>query len=143
MLRQLEQDAPQVMTSQTKDGPPVAPTRRQLLYYSIRNGVPFVGFGFLDNSIMIIAGEYIDENLGVSLGISTMAAAGIGNWISDIAGLGAGGLVEASAAKLGLPDPKITWEQSEMTSARIAKSVGNMIGITIGCFLGLTPLLFY
>ena len=33
-------------------------------------------------------GEYIDSTLGIVLGISTMAAAGIGNMISDLAGLG-------------------------------------------------------
>ena len=33
-------------------------------------------------------GEYIDTSIGVTLGISTMAAAGIGNMISDLAGLG-------------------------------------------------------
>lgn len=118
-------------------------TRQQLYYHSIRNGVPFIGFGFLDNAIMIIAGEYIDTTLGVTLGISTMAAAGIGNWVSDIAGLGIGGWIEASANKLRIPDPKLSWEQSETRNARIAKSTGTMVGITIGCFLGLTPLLFY
>ena len=34
---------------------------RQLAYH---NSLPFVGFGFLDNFIMIIAGEYIDLTLG-------------------------------------------------------------------------------
>ena len=33
-------------------------------------------------------GEYIDWTLGLTLGISTMAAAGLGNMISDLAGLG-------------------------------------------------------
>ena len=40
--------------------------------------IPFVGFGFLDNALMIIAGDYIDTTIGVALGISTMAAAGFG-----------------------------------------------------------------
>ena len=34
---------------------------RQLAYH---NSLPFVGFGFLDNFIMIMAGEYIDLTLG-------------------------------------------------------------------------------
>jgi len=119
------------------------PTRQQLWYHSIRNGVPFIGFGFLDNAIMIIAGEYIDTTLGVSLGITTMAAAGIGNWVSDLAGLGVGGFIEAFATKLRIPDPKLSWEQQELTQSRMAKTSGTMVGITIGCFLGLTPLLFY
>lgn len=39
---------------------------RQLAYH---NSLPFVGFGFLDNFIMIIAGEYIDLTLGKCLTI--------------------------------------------------------------------------
>lgn len=39
----------------------------------------------MDNAILIIAGEAIDENLGVILGISTMCAAAVGNIISDVA----------------------------------------------------------
>ena len=38
----------------------------------------YSGFGFLDNLIMIMAGEYIDLTLGATLGISTMAAAALG-----------------------------------------------------------------
>lgn len=33
-------------------------------------------------------GEYIDITIGVTLGISTMAAAAFGNLISDLSGLG-------------------------------------------------------
>ena len=33
-------------------------------------------------------GEYIDMTIGVILGISTMAAAALGNLVSDLAGLG-------------------------------------------------------
>ena len=39
-------------------------------------------------TIYFAQGEYIDTTIGVTLGISTMAAAGIGNMISDLAGLG-------------------------------------------------------
>lgn len=78
---------------------------------SLQVGLPFIGFGFVDNFIMILAGDYIDLTLGVSLGISSMAAAGIGNTISDIAGLGLGNLVEDLCARLGLPVPALTTEQ--------------------------------
>jgi hypothetical protein len=43
-----------------------------------------LGFGFLDNFIMIVAGEYIDLTLGVTLGISTMAAAALGKSVSAV-----------------------------------------------------------
>ena len=38
----------------------------QLRFFSI----PFLGFGFLDNTIMLCAGEYIDLSLGSVLGES-------------------------------------------------------------------------
>lgn len=76
------------------------------------NSIPFIGFGFLDNMIMIIAGEYIDMTLGklfqiklkhlfagITLGISTMAAAALGNLISDIFGVGLAHYVEVFVAK--------------------------------------------
>ncbi len=34
--------------------------------------VPMVGFGFLDNSIMIVSGDIIEESFGRMLMISTM-----------------------------------------------------------------------
>ena len=41
--------------------------------------------------------------VGVAIGISTLAAAGLGNTISDVAGVGLGGVVESMATKMGLP----------------------------------------
>lgn len=43
-------------------GPPSSKDLRQLAYH---NSLPFVGFGFLDNFVMILAGEYIDLTLGI------------------------------------------------------------------------------
>lgn len=90
---------------------PVTVSAQDLKYVALQFGLPFVGFGFVDNAIMILAGDYIDLTLGVSLGISSMAAAGIGNTISDIAGLGLGNVVEDMCARLGLPNPSLTQEQ--------------------------------
>jgi hypothetical protein len=42
----------------------------------IINALPFIGFGFLDNFTMIIAGDYIEHSIGIVMTISTMAAAG-------------------------------------------------------------------
>ncbi|XP_061144472.1 transmembrane protein 65-like isoform X2 [Syngnathus typhle] len=64
------------------------PTAAQLRYVLLHNALPFVGFGFLDNCIMIVAGTQIELSIGVILGISTMAAAALGNLVSDLAGLG-------------------------------------------------------
>ncbi|XP_045069668.1 transmembrane protein 65-like, partial [Coregonus clupeaformis] len=49
------------------------PTSAQLRYVILHNAIPFVGFGFLDNAIMIVAGTHIELSIGVILGISTMA----------------------------------------------------------------------
>lgn len=64
------------------------PTNSELWRLAIQQGLPFVGFGFLDNFIMIVAGESIETFLGASLVISTMAAAALGNTLSDVFGIG-------------------------------------------------------
>jgi len=66
------------------------PTRRQLWQLFLLSAVPFVGFGFADNFIMIVAGDAIDNSIGLRLGLSTLAAAGLGNLISDVCGIGLG-----------------------------------------------------
>jgi hypothetical protein len=69
---------------------------------------PFIGFGFLDNFIMIIAGESIEANLGVTFHLSVMACAALGNTISDAAGVGLAGYVEVLCIRMGLPIPNLT-----------------------------------
>jgi hypothetical protein len=64
------------------------PSTSDLYKVAIQQGLPFVGFGFLDNFIMIVAGESIETFLGASLVISTMAAAALGNTLSDVFGIG-------------------------------------------------------
>ncbi|CAI5732912.1 unnamed protein product [Hyaloperonospora brassicae] len=118
------------------------PTIQELKMVALQVGLPFIGFGFVDNFIMILAGDYIDLTLGVSFGISSMAAAGIGNTISDIAGLGLGNVVEDLCARLGLPVAALTTEQTMLKRTRMAKVVGSSVGVTIGCLLGMVPLLF-
>lgn len=46
--------------------------------------------------------------VGIAMGISTMAAAALGNTISDVAGVGLGGFIESMATKLGLPQVKLS-----------------------------------
>ena len=38
--------------------------------------------------IMIVCGDFIDAQFGVMFGLTTMASAGLGNWLSDTIGLG-------------------------------------------------------
>ncbi|XP_063042271.1 transmembrane protein 65-like [Engraulis encrasicolus] len=119
------------------------PTNAQLRYVLFHNALPFVGFGFLDNAIMIVAGTQIELSIGVILGISTMAAAGLGNLVSDLAGLGLAGYVEALACRLGMQVPDLNPKQADMWQTRLSIHSGKAIGVAIGCILGMFPLLFF
>lgn len=74
------------------------PTFRQYYAVFVCQTVPFIGFGIMDNGIMIIAGDQIDMTLGAALGLSTMAAAGLGNLVSDIVGVSFSGLSASSSS---------------------------------------------
>ena len=119
----------------------VPPTANELYHLALHQSLPFIGFGFLDNLIMIMAGEYIDHTIGLTLGISTMAAAALGNTISDVFGIGSAWYVEHFCSKLGVRPPSLTLEQLEMSSSRMAANLGRALGVMIGCLIGMTPLL--
>lgn len=82
------------------------------------NAVPFLGFGFLDNFIMICAGDSIDHLFGTVFCFSTMAAAGFGNTISDVIGIGSAHYIERGCEIMGLRPPKLSTIQMEMKSSR-------------------------
>ncbi|KAE8599612.1 hypothetical protein XENTR_v10017257 [Xenopus tropicalis] len=119
------------------------PSSGQLKHVFFHNALPFIGFGFLDNAIMIAAGTQIELSIGVILGISTMAAAALGNLVSDLAGLGLAGYVEALSSRLGLAIPDLTPKQADMWQTRLSAHLGKAIGVSIGCILGMFPLLFF
>ncbi|CAH0604477.1 unnamed protein product [Chrysodeixis includens] len=118
------------------------PTKRELLHLSLANSIPFIGFGFLDNFIMIIAGDRIESSMSAYITLSTMAAAALGNTFSDVIGIGSSYYVERAASWVGLGAPKLAPLQLDMTISRRFANFGRVIGITIGCFLGMIPLLF-
>ncbi|XP_008217680.1 transmembrane protein 65 isoform X4 [Nasonia vitripennis] len=117
------------------------PTTRELMRVSVANAIPFVGFGFLDNAIMIIAGDSIEATMGVFISLSTMTAAAFGNTISDILGIGSAFYVELLAQKIGFEPPKLTPIQLDLPKSRRAANFGRVFGVTIGCLLGMLPLL--
>ena len=55
-------------------------------------------FGFMDNLIMIQAGGYIDATFGAALGLATLAAAAMGQVVSDVSGVIFGSTVERAHA---------------------------------------------
>jgi hypothetical protein len=103
--------------------------------------VPMVGFGFMDNTVMIHAGHAIDLTMGVTFGLSTLAAAACGQVCSDVAGVTFGGVIEAAARRLGLPSPNFSSAQSNLPQVKRTGVLGAVFGVSVGCSLGLCNLL--
>ena len=74
------------------------PTKAQLWLHVLNAAIPFVAFGFMDNLVMILAGDAIDGMLGVKFGLPTLYAAALGQVISDFTGVTFGGVVENMAS---------------------------------------------
>ncbi|KAM4550281.1 transmembrane protein 65 [Fundulus diaphanus] len=140
LLKELQIFESKAIAQETLETSPL--TAAQIRYVLFHNAIPFIGFGFLDNAIMIAAGTQIELSIGVTLGISTMAAAALGNLVSDLAGLGLAGYVEALASRLGMQVPDLSPKQVDMWQTRLSSHMGKAIGITIGCILGMFPLFF-
>jgi len=132
------------------------PTNEQLKIVAMHQAIPFVGFGIMDNAILILAGETIDIYLGLTLGISTMCAAAIGNIISDVCGVAFGTVIEdallswskkiesITKGRVKLPPlPKLSYEQRNLRSVRLSGQMGCAVGLTVGCVIGMFPLLFF
>lgn len=119
------------------------PSEQHLKLHAFAQGIPFIGFGIMDNAILIVAGEQIDVHMGVTLGISTLCAAAIGNIISDVVGVGFGTLIEDFCTKrLKIPVAPLTNAQRKLRSVRFSGQFGCAVGITIGCVIGMFPLMF-
>jgi len=122
--------------------PILEPTSRQLRIVAFRSAIPMIGFGFMDNLVMIQAGEAIDMSIGVAFGLSTMTAAGFGQCFSDVAGFTCGGMVDAGVTKMRLPHHNLTLAQLDLKSARMWHTLGGCVGVVTGCLLGMSCLLF-
>jgi len=121
---------------------PEQPSTVNLRRHFVACAVPMIGFGLMDNTIMIHAGEFIDEHLGLVLGLSTMASAAAGQVVSDFSGVLFGGTLEAAASKLGLPHPQLSDKQRQMSSVKILGTAGSAVGVLCGCLLGMGNLFF-
>jgi hypothetical protein len=117
------------------------PTFKQLQQLALISGIPFIGFGFLDNALMILAGDFFDTHLGTILGITTLAAAGMGNMVGDVLGICLGGTIESVALKMGLPDPQLSAPQRSLNSVIVCKTAASIVGILIGACLYPPPVL--
>lgn len=118
------------------------PSNTQLWHHFLRCTVPFTAFGMVDNGLMVITVEAIDSTLGALLGISTLAAAALGNAASNGIGMGAHGAIERMVARLGIPDPHLTLAQMRSPTTMMVKTSGGIFGVCVGCLIGMFPLLF-
>mmetsp|Transcript_36330 Transcript_36330/g.43944 ORF Transcript_36330/g.43944 Transcript_36330/m.43944 type:complete len:321 (-) Transcript_36330:120-1082(-) len=118
-----------------------APEFREMRRLFVHAAVPFVAFGFVDNSVLIHAGDMIDNTFGLYFGLPTLAAAAMGQVFSDTSGVLFGSTIEAISTKLGLPIPKISPEQHLLRATKLVKTAGSVIGVVTGCCLGMLNLL--
>ena len=124
------------------DGPTDAEaqvTPAQLRALGVQNMVPFISFGLVDNSLMVISGDFIDGTIGVALGITTLAAAALGNAFSNSMGMFLHGFIDRFANQIGLPDPRLTVSQRHARSVKNVKMASGVLGVMIGCVLGAPP----
>ncbi|CAF1303415.1 unnamed protein product [Rotaria sp. Silwood1] len=112
----------------------------------LETGLPYIGFGFVDNFVMLIAGETIEAFFGVAFCLSTMAAAALGNAVSDVMGIGLADRIERTCGRFlgtfGVKPPKLTADQWGQRSVQITQLMSKVICIFVGCLLGMCPLLF-
>jgi len=108
--------------------------RRQVFF---RGFVPMFGFGFLNNCVMLIMGDYIDRHIGAIFHISVLAAAALGNVVSDVTGYGFGKVLSAYS---GSSEVNLTREQRESRNVKLINHVGGACGLLVGCITGMVPL---
>lgn len=135
-------DAQEIPKEEPVRTPVDPPSTAQLHMLCLASGLPFVGFGFLDNFLMIVCGELIDNTFCVMFSFSTMAAAAMGNTISDVAGIFSSGFVSNVASRFGVEEPPLEHEQKSMGVTQRWQYGGQVVGIVTGCILGCCPLLW-
>lgn len=99
-------------------------------------------FSCSDQTVMLQAGNAVDCTLGVTFGLSTLAAAAIGQVVSDASGVVLGNSLERIAIKAGLPPTNLTGAQRALPMVARTYFAGSLLGIIAGCMLGLVNLLF-
>ena len=129
-------------TASTAALPPPRPSGWQLRAHALTMGVPMIGFGFMDNLVMIQAGDLIDNSIGVTFGLATLTSAAYGQIVSDVTGTISSGAVEALASRLGRPQAELTRQQLRLRDVKIVGVLGAVVGVAVGCLLGMSCLLF-
>jgi len=99
--------------------------------------IPMVGFGFMDNFVMITAGSAIDNTLGVQMGLATMTAAAMGQVVSDVSGVLFG---DTMARAFRVKPARLSEAQKKLAVVGRLRLGGAVLGVILGCTLGATAL---
>eukprot|EP00812_Abedinium_dasypus_P004776 NODE_1594_length_1105_cov_269.964762.p1 GENE.NODE_1594_length_1105_cov_269.964762~~NODE_1594_length_1105_cov_269.964762.p1 ORF type:complete len:222 (-),score=87.18 NODE_1594_length_1105_cov_269.964762:422-1087(-) len=71
-----------------------------------------------------------------------LAAAGLGQMVSDSVGITLQGLIERFSDRIGLPSPGLTRAQERLSIVKNVTQASRTIGIVVGCGIGMFPLLY-
>jgi len=112
-------------------------TREQIRSIFLSAAIPMVGFGFMDNFIMITAGSAIDNSLGVQMGLATMTAAAIGQVVSDVSGVVFG---DTLSRVFKVAPAKLRSSQKKLVVVRRLRLGGAVLGVIVGCTMGAAAL---
>lgn len=103
--------------------------------------IPMVGFGFMDNFVMIQAGGYIDSTLGVQFGLATLTAAAMGQVVSDVSGVLFGGSLARMLSPF-IKQVELSAVQQKLPAVARLRLAGAVGGVIVGCILGASSLYF-
>ena len=106
----------------------------------IRSFVPFIAFGASSNAILLLTGDAIDSTIGVAFGLSALCSAGLANAVSDTVGMLSTAPLERLTGWLGIPEVRIKAHQER--AAKTLSSAGQILGMILGCLLGMFALFF-
>jgi hypothetical protein len=129
-------------------GRPAPPEVKDWLVRFIAKFMGAFVFGFIDNFIMVMIGKQLDAAFGGVTGAvvgstnAAMAAAGLGNTVSDMVGELGSSSIEYGMKKMGLDPKKVTDEQVAEGPRwmRFLDGGAGVIGIAVGCLVGMFPL---
>ena len=117
---------------------------KQLFREAIMKGTKAFIFGVIDQGIMVACGDAMDAHVKAILGLAgatgTIVAAGIGNAISDSFGEGSASTIKSWLEKMGLKDQQLTKEESKLLRFRLVHYWSPVVGIFLGCIVGLVVL---
>ncbi|KJP85498.1 hypothetical protein AK88_04849 [Plasmodium fragile] len=104
------------------------------------SSIPMIGFGFMDQFIMIRLGDIFDASIGVSFGISTLCAASFGQLCSDTFGIFFGYVLNYLLQTYKVIQPAKFDIKNKVY--QYCTLVGSVLGILLGCALGMLQLIF-